>query len=72
MIELRVMELIFMWMAPSIRENGTKINNMGMERKVGQMVQNTRGHTNSVKKKVKDNFNGLMEQPTKENLKIIT
>jgi hypothetical protein len=72
MIELKDMELTIMWMAQSIKENGSKINSMDTEPRAGQIMLNIAEITHMGRRKDTANSSGLMEHPMTENSKIIT
>jgi hypothetical protein len=58
-------------MEPHTMGNGSKINSMALEQKLGLTEPNTREITSKEKKKAWGNFSGLTELLTMENSKII-
>lgn len=72
MTELTAMEFITTQMEPNMKENGSRINNMGEELKLGLMVQSIKAPTRRGRKKVKENLFGVIRLHMRETLATIT
>jgi len=72
MIKLMEEVSIITQMELSIKENGRKISNMALAKRIGLMVQSMKDDTNWGKRKGWGTLNGQMEVPTRENSMITT